>query len=192
MYDAMSEVGSLFPRPHPLREKGSRVWLISADFLVAWAADASLHCDWWLWISAVNSHMTLTELRSDWDSQIPTSGPGCCPYWFLQVGWKFELGTCTQNLQTFYNVSTCLWETEMGSESQWVCHRLIIFRCVYDTCCVVRDCVIMQTSIFTRSQTLLLSRRVHCTCISLIVCSRNPSQVAESVKMVLSLWRAII
>ena len=40
-------------------------------------ARIDLHCDWSFQIPVVkfNSHMTLTELRSDWNAQIPFPGP---------------------------------------------------------------------------------------------------------------------
>ena len=38
-------------------------------------ARTDLHCYWSYQIPVVNSHVTLTELRSDWDTQIAFPGP---------------------------------------------------------------------------------------------------------------------
>ena len=59
-------------------------------------ARIDLHCDWSFQIPVVNSHMTLTELRSDWNAQIPSPAQGLCPYTYIHQtlfprrGWGWE------------------------------------------------------------------------------------------------------
>ena len=49
------------------------------DNSVICIARTDLHFDWSFQNPVVNSHMTLTGLRSDWDAQIPFPGPRIVP-----------------------------------------------------------------------------------------------------------------
>ena len=66
-------------------------------------ARIDLHCDWSFQIPVINSHMTLTELQSDWNTQIPFPGPRIVSIYarplFPHRGWG--LGTRLLNMQSY-------------------------------------------------------------------------------------------